>query len=367
MSNEVKKITLEDLGYSPFFESSRHTLKFDSFSIARVIAEHKEVYRVVNQHGEFVARITGKQMFGASGREDYPAVGDWVAITELGLGQSVIQGVLTRKSILKRTYGDKNKSDGKTDIQIIGANIDVAFIVESMDRDYNLNRFERYILIARSGGVRPGIILNKIDLISNAELDTRVNEIKDRFNGLSIIPTSVTHTQGLNELRAYISRNLTYCFLGSSGVGKSSLINALIGDGNIKTGAISAYSGRGKHITTGREMYFMKEGGIVIDNPGMREVGMTEISIGIDNIFDQISLLAQKCRFIDCSHTSEPGCAVLAALRSADLDEAKYFNYLNLKEETAFHDLTKYEKRKKDQRFGKFIKHAKQDLERFKQ
>lgn len=241
-----KEFILDDLGYDAFFESNRKRLKLDGFPIARVIAEYKGAYRVKNPESECLARITGKQMFNATSREDYPAVGDWVAITELDAKRAVIRGVLPRRTVLKRKYSNKNET------QIIATNIDVAFIIESIDRDYNLNRFERYFAIAKDGGVKPAIILNKVDLISKEELDSKLIQIKNRFNDIDVIFTSTITNDGLDDLKTCISKGKTYCFLGSSGVGKSSLINKLLGKGIIKTEDISLRTGRGKHVTTNR-------------------------------------------------------------------------------------------------------------------
>jgi len=356
MNREIEKIRIEDLGYDAFFESNRKKLKLDDFSIARVVVEHRGAYKVVNQNGEFLAKITGKQMLVASSREDYPAVGDWVAIKELDKESAVIHGVLPRKTVIKRKYSNKNE------IQIIATNIDVAFVIESVDRDYNLNRFERYFAIAKDGGIKPAIILNKIDLISKEELDLKLAQIKNRFNDISVFPTSTTKNDGLQELNTYISRGKTYCFLGSSGVGKSSLINKLLGENMVKTKTISFRTGRGKHVTTNREMYFLKNGGIVIDNPGMREVGMTDTKFGIDDLFDEITILAKKCKYTDCTHIHESGCEVLSALKSGKLNKDKYSNYVNLKKEAEYYEMNELEKREKERKFGKFIKTAKKEL-----
>ncbi len=356
---------LEDLGYNTFFESNCNKLKLDGFSIARVTSEFKGAYKVKNTDGEFLAKITGKQIFKASTREDYPAVGDWVIISEIDKERAVIHSVLPRLTIIKRRYGDKNKAGEKNETQIIATNIDVAFVVESVDRDYNLNRFERYFAIAEDGGVNPAIILNKIDLHSKEELDEKINQLRNRFPNIDIILTSTLNNDGLDKLRKYITEGKTYCFLGSSGVGKSSLINKLIGENIIKTGDVSSYSGRGKHVTTGRQMYFLKNGGIVIDNPGMREVGMTDTSKGIDVFFDEITDLAQKCKYTDCTHTHEPGCEVIKYVKSGKLDEEKYSNYISLKKEAEYYEMNDIEKKEKDRQFGKFMNRAKKDLKRF--
>jgi len=352
MVDEITKIKLEDLGYDEFFESKWKSSELTDSSVARVVAEHKETYRIKNADGEYLAKITGKQMFNAVKREDYPAVGDWVVITGLDEERAVIRNILPRKTILKKKYSDKQ------DAQIIAANIDIAFVIESIDRDYNLNRFERYFVLANEGGIRPAIILNKIDLVSETELNERINQIKNRFDNIDIISTSTITEQGLNELANYITRGKTYCFLGSSGVGKSSLINKLLKRNEIKIREISDATGKGKHTTTAREMYFLENGGIVIDNPGTREVGMAEISAGIKNIFDEIIFLSKGCKYADCTHTHEPGCAVLKAVGEKKLNENKYQNYIKLKKESEYYKMTNLEKRQKDRRFGQFVKKA---------
>ncbi|HRY62189.1 MAG TPA: ribosome small subunit-dependent GTPase A [Candidatus Paceibacterota bacterium] len=352
-----KNISLEDLGYTSFFETERNQLGLTEFSVARVVSEHKEAYVVKNANGEFFSKITGRQMFEASGREDYPAVGDWVAITEMGEDTAVIRGILPRASMIKRKYRDRT--------QVIATNIDVAFVVESVNRDYNLNRFERYFAIIENGGVKPAIILNKVDLLSKEESAEKIIELRNRFPDVDIISTSIVKNDGLDELQSYITKSKTYCFLGSSGVGKSSLINKLLGNGAIKTEHVSSYSDRGKHVTTGRQMYFLQNGGIVIDNPGMREVGVADAGQGIDTFFDEISCAAQRCRYNDCTHTHEPGCEVIKVVKSGELDKEKYSNYINLKKEAEYHEMNDVEKREKERNFGKFLKRTKKELRDF--
>lgn len=355
MNSEVKR-KLENFGYGDFFEANRAQAGLGDFSVARVTAEHRGVYKVINQKGEFLAKITGKQMFGAVSREDYPAVGDWLAIEELSAGQAVVRGILPRKTIIKR------KNINKDEVQVIAANVDVAFVVESVNRDYSLNRLERYLSIADSGGVKPIIVLNKIDLLSEEELKEKSDELKKRFKDVDIVLTSTATDVGLGKLEGCIEMGKTYCFLGSSGVGKSSLINKLLGGAVIKTENIGESTGRGKHATTSREMYFLQSGGIVIDNPGIREVGMTDVESGVDKLFDVIVSLAKKCKFVDCTHVHEPGCAVVAAVKSGKLDEGKYRNYVGLKKEVEHYELSALERRRKDRNFGKFIKSAKKTL-----
>lgn len=355
---------IEDLGWDDFFESKIAELGLGNFAVARVVAEHKGAYKVKNENGEFLAKITGRQIFQSKTREDYPAVGDWVALTELDNKQAVVQAVLPRKSIIKRRFGDKNKAGEKNDIQVIAANVDVAFIVQSVGRDYSVNRLERCLAILEDSGIRPVIIINKTDLISAEELSLKISEIKNRLGGIEVICTSTANGEGLEELDGFIEKGKTYCFLGSSGVGKSSLINKLLRRDDIKTGDVSSYSDRGKHVTTSRGMHFIQSGGIVIDNPGIREVGMADVGWGVDSLFDEVAKLAEKCKYADCTHIHEPGCEVLAALEDGRLDKDRYSNYVGFKKEIEHFEMSQSEKREKNRSFGKFIKKAKKELKK---
>lgn len=352
----MTKMKLHALGYDEFFDLHWKSVGLPNASIARIIAEHKEAYKVKDAVGEYSAKITGKQRFIAIERADYPAVGDWVAITKLDQEQAVIQIILPRKTVLRK------KDSDKSDPQIIATNIDVAFIIEALDRDYNLNRFERYLILVNEAGIKPAIILNKIDLVPAEKLNQIIDQIRLRLGDLDIIFTSAITEQGLDELTQYIAKGKTYCFLGSSGVGKSSLINRLLKRNTIKTKEISDSTGKGKHTTTARGMYFLDNGGIVIDNPGMREVGIADTGSGIDNVFDEITQLLTECKYVDCTHIHEPGCAILKAVEVGTLDEAKYQNYIKLKKETEFYEMTEMEKRKKDRKFGQFKKHTMEQL-----
>jgi len=303
--------------------------------------------------------VTGKRMFSASSREDYPAVGDWVAVTELDDEQAVIEGIIPRRTVLRR------KEAGGPEVQVIAANIDVAFIVQAIGRDFSVNRLERYAAMISVGGATPGVVLNKADLASGPEADTLMAEIRRRLPDVDIVMTSTVRDDGLDALRALLREGKTYCFVGSSGVGKSSIINQLLGVELIRVQEIGQKTGRGTHATTSRTLFVLANGAMVIDNPGMREFGL-DSGEGVDVVFSRVVELAQTCQFSDCTHAHENGCAVRAAIDAGTLDEAQYESYAKLKRESEFQDMSGVERRRKDRAFGKYIKKVKEGVEKFK-
>jgi ribosome biogenesis GTPase len=228
-----------------------------------------------------------------------------------------------------------------------------------VNRDFNINRLERYLTICNTSKVEPIIILSKIDLIDQPILDKFINEIKVRIKNVSVIAISNQSLVGLDELKAIIKKGKTYCLLGSSGVGKSTLLNQLSGKKLMNTGAISESVDRGKHITSHRELIILENGGILIDNPGMREIGITNTSDGLEITFDEIVELSQSCKFNDCTHTTEQGCAILDAVENKKIDPDSYENFQKMERERSFFESTKEEKKKKDKDFGKMIKNVK--------
>ncbi|MBK8142501.1 MAG: ribosome small subunit-dependent GTPase A [Chitinophagaceae bacterium] len=354
-------MTLEDLGYNDKLEKLRYDNNLKEFEIGRVISEHKERYIVKTEKGEFEAEITGNLRFSSKSREDFPAVGDWVAITIHDSDFSLIHSILPRFSVISR------QSVGKFgEIQIIATNIDYALLVQAADRDFNINRLERYLTICNSSKVSPIIVLTKIDLIDEHRTFEILKKIKARINNVPIIAISNESQDGYDKIKAIIEKGKTYCMLGSSGVGKSTLLNNLSGKPIMRTDTISQSTNKGKHITSHRELIILENGGILVDNPGMREVGITDSTRGLEITFDIIIRLSQHCKFKDCTHTNEIGCSVIEAVEKGEIDQASYENYLKLEREKAHFESSVIERRKKDKEFGKMVKNYKKYINRKK-
>ena len=346
-------MTIEDLGYNSELEKYRKELKLDSFEMGRVISEHKDRYVVKTKNTEYDAELIGNLRFTAETKHDLPAVGDWVAISEYDENKALIHSVYPRHSILER------KAVGKlSETQIIATNIDFALIVQSVNRDFNINRLERYLTICYSSKIEPIVVLSKIDLIEKSELEHILEKINKRIKDISIIAISNQSQIGLDKIKSKLTKGKTYCLLGSSGVGKSTLINTLVGKELMITGGISNSIDRGKHITTHREL-IVTENGILIDNPGMREVGIADSTSGLEKTFETIVELSKDCKFKNCTHTTEIDCAVLEAVNKGEIDTDSYENYLKMEKEKEHFESTVAEKRKKDKDFGKMIKHFK--------
>lgn len=358
-TNTIKNyaMRLEDLGYNDSVKRFRVENNLENFGIGRVITEHKERYTVATEDGEFDSEITGNMRFTAKSREDFPAVGDWVALTIYDSYLAIIHKILPRSSIIKRQavgqFGE---------IQIIASNIDFAFIVQAVDRDFSINRLERYLTICNASRVYPVIVLTKIDLISESRISEITESIKARIKNAPIITISNETKEGYESISRLIEKGKTYCMLGSSGVGKSTLLNNLSGKNRMKTDAISQSTNRGKHVTSHRELIVLDSGGILIDNPGMREVGIADSAGGLEITFDMIFNLSKYCKFKDCTHTHESGCAVIRAVENEEIDKAFYQNYLKIEKEKAHFELTVNEKRKRDKEFGKMLKNYKKDI-----
>lgn len=351
LNNGIKNMTLEELGYNEELENFRQEQQLTNFDIGRVLIEHKDRYIVKTISGEYEGELIGNIRFTAQSKHDLPVVGDWVALSEYDENKVLIHKVYPRHSFLERQAVGKLGQK-----QLIATNIDYGLIIQSVNRDFSVNRLERYITICNSSNIAPIIILSKIDLVDSEELNTIIINIKKRIKNNPIIALSNETEEGISEINNFIKSGITYCLLGSSGVGKSTLINKLSNSEIMSTGEISASIERGKHVTTHRELVILKNGGILIDNPGMREVGITDTSGGLEITFEDIELLSQNCKFNDCSHTNERRCAILSALEKGEIDEDSYTNYEKLMRERSHFETTSQERKKKDKDLGKLIK-----------
>lgn len=342
---------LENFGYNDKVKLLVNENNHENFEIGRIVLEHKERYIVKTEKGDLEAEITGNMRFSAKSREDFPAVGDWVGITIYDSDFAIINKVMPRFSVITRQavgqFGE---------VQIIATNIDYAFLVQAIDRDFNINRLERYLTICNASKVSPIIVLTKTDLIEKQSITGIVESIKLRIDDVPVIALSNQTQDGYESIYKIIEKGKTYCMLGSSGVGKSTLINNLSGRSLMKTDAISESTNKGRHTTTHRELIILENGGIFIDNPGMREAGITDSGNGLETTFDKIISYGANCRFKDCSHKKEAGCAVIEAVENGEIDRDSYINYMKMEKEKAFFELTVVEKRKRDKNFGKMVK-----------
>lgn len=344
-------MNLDRLGFNEHTKHQIEKLNIERSTVARVIQEHKERYIISAFEKEYEAEITGNMRFSAKSREDFPAVGDWVVFSPFEKNTAIIRQIIPRKTSLERKAVDSDSEK-----QIIAANIDTAFIIQGVDRDFNINRLERYISLIYARSIIPIVILNKSDLITKEELQTMLNEVSKRFTDIKIISTSNITLEGIDDLKNLLQQNMTYCLIGSSGVGKSSIINTLLNEDQIKTNTLSLASNKGKHTTTKRELILLQNGSILIDTPGMREIGLTDVQKGIKKTFSSIEELSHLCKFNNCTHTDEPGCAILNVLESGLIIKKEIDNFKKLVKESEHFNRNLADKRKKDKEFGKMIK-----------
>lgn len=345
---------LEALGFTPDLAASIEELGWVEFEPGRVEAVHGDLYTIIGGQGPISGQLTGRLRFAAQEPDDLPVTGDWVVYQSINDGEGIIHGILPRRNLLRRRAAG---GDGLE--QPVAANIDAAFILQAVDRDFSLSRFERYLTITGNAGIRPILVAAKMDLLPAHEGEQLLQDIKERLPDVSIVALSNETGTGLEDLKSYLHPGKTICLLGSSGVGKSTLINRLAGRELQATGEISSAVGRGKHVTTVRRLVLLDEGGILIDNPGIREVGVTEPGTGLGQTFGVISGLAKDCRFADCSHMHEEGCAVLAALDSGELEQAVYDNFIRLRKEETHYAQSAHSRRKKAKGFNRMVNEAK--------
>ena len=343
---------LKSIGYNDWVHDQVNEEKIAVHDIARVISVHKDSYVVTKGQGEAFAECSGNLLYSVNSASELPTTGDWVyADFYDNDSHAILHGVVARKTILKR-----KKAGKRVDFQLIAANIDAAFIVQSVDYNLNLRRLERYLVMVNESNITPIILLSKCDLISQDQIEKIKEDIAAISSDISVLPFSNIKGDNIEMIKKALVSGQTYCLLGSSGVGKTTLLNNILGTEKFVTQSVSKKESKGRHTTTRRELILLDNGAFLIDTPGMRELGNISVDDGINETFSEISELSHACRFGDCSHINEKGCAVLAAIEDGVLDKKRYDNYLKMRKESSFYEMTYSEKRKKDKNFGKLIK-----------
>lgn len=347
---------LKELGFDPWFEAHAAEILQEGISIARISAVDRGSYLITNGSREVPSELSGKLSYQIESPMDLPCVGDWVAAQYYDNDTAaVVHRVFPRKTFLRRkTAGEK------VDFQMIAANIDTAFIVQSCHFDFNPRRLDRYLVMAADGHVEPIVILTKTDLVPPDELNQKLGLISSAAKASVFALSNVTGS-GFEQFRQTLSPGRTYCLLGSSGVGKTTLINRLIGREAFDTRAVSG-TGEGTHTTARRQLIVLDQGAMLIDTPGMRELGLVGAGNGVDMGFEDLVGLSTDCRYANCSHEHETDCAVRAAVKAGELSEERYSSYIKLKKESEYHEMSYLEKRKKDRAFGRFIQSAKKQM-----
>ncbi|MFO7888782.1 MAG: ribosome small subunit-dependent GTPase A [bacterium] len=343
---------LKDLGFNDWFRVKCQEDQQSEYKVARVVSVNKDNYVIRNKKIEIHAEITGKIRFGADSNLDLPTVGDWVFVQYYDNQTfAIIHDILPRKSLLKR------KTAGKSiEYQLIAANIDTAFIIQSLDVDFNIPRLERYLVMVNESNITPIILLSKLDLISSDNLKQKISQIQNTYRDYNIIAFSNVNSKGIDDIQNCIKLGKTYCLLGSSGVGKTTLLNKLMGENIFKTGEVRNKDSKGTHITTQRQLVILDQGGLIIDNPGMRELGNIGVDTGLDETFKDIVMLSQQCHFNNCTHTNEPGCSVLKAVEKGEISEKHYQNYIKIQKESEYYSMSYVDKRQKNKKTGKLYK-----------
>lgn len=314
---------------------------------ARIVAVHKERYALICEYGETYARLKTKEYYG--GYEEFPTVGDFVMMDFVPSGDSRIFATLPRKTFFSR----RDPTPGRGE-QAVAANFDYVFIMQSLNQDFNERRLERYLTLAWQSGAVPVIVLTKADLTEEYEPYIRIAE--------RIAPDVCVHVVssrngfGLEELRAYLKPGNTIALLGSSGIGKSSLVNALAEEELMRVNGIREDDSKGRHTTTHRQLIMLKSGAMIIDTPGMRELGMWDVSEGLGEAFADVEQYIGRCKFSDCRHLSEPGCAIKAAIAAGELSKARWGSYCKLKREAKYSDDKDARMREKQKRNKGFVK-----------
>jgi ribosome biogenesis GTPase len=350
----------ERLGFDAWFQGRLDHDRFTDHTVARVTAVNRNNYLINGGEGDIPAEITGKLRFGAESPLDHPAVGDWVYVQLVNQGtMAIIDGILPRRTLLKR-----KTSGRRVEFQPIAANIDTALIMQSLDADYNIRRLERYLAMVLESRIRPVALLSKSDLLTAEQIEKKMAAVETLMPEIEILAFSNADGAGLEAIRALFAARETYCLLGSSGVGKTTLLHHLIGREIFRTQAVREKDGKGRHTTSRRQLIVLAGGAMIIDTPGMRELGNLDISEGLEDTFPEITRLAEGCRYDDCTHTHEQGCAVRSAVQEGSIPEERYRNYIKMRKEAAHYERSYMERRRRDRQFGKFIKSAKKQIKK---
>ena len=321
---------LANLGWSDTFAHSFAPYAVQGYRVGRVAVVHRSQYHLYTEQGELTAMLTGKFRHRTQNSSDFPAVGDWVVLqTQPKTEQALIEAVLPRKSQFSRQMAGT-----RTAVQIVAANVDTLFLVSGLDQDFNLRRIERYLVMAWESRANPVIVLNKADICE--DLDQKRMDVEDIAFGVPIIMLSALEQHDLEALAPYLKPGQTVALLGSSGVGKSTLTNQLMGHEIQTTQTVRADDSKGRHTTTSRTMVCLPTGALLIDTPGMRELQLWLADDSVDETFTDIETLAQQCRFRDCQHQSEPGCAIQTALATGELSAKRLGSYQKLQKEQAY-------------------------------
>ena len=321
------RVSLLALGWSDHFARAFEPHAAEGLVPGRVVLEHTHIYTVLTEAGDILAQVSGRLRHHAAGRQDFPAVGDWVAIARRPHGgRATIHAVLPRRSRFARKVAGIRMEE-----QVVAANVDTVLLVAGLDGDFNVRRLERYLVLARESGAMSVVVLNKADLCP--DVDARVSEVEAIALGLPVLAVSAKAGQGLTALESYLRPRETVAFLGSSGVGKSTIVNALVGRPLLRTREVRASDSRGRHVSSARELIVLPGGGLVIDTPGMRELQLWEVGEGLTETFEDIEALGAGCRFRDCRHRDEPGCAVKAAVEDGRLAAERLASYRKLEDE----------------------------------
>jgi ribosome biogenesis GTPase len=345
---------LKTLGFDQWFQDKRSEARRPDCNVARVTAVHRDSYLVRNENSEVLAELTGGFVYTAESSIDLPSVGDWALVQYHNADTfAIIHGLLPRKSSLRRKTPGK-----KIDYQMIAVNIDTALIVQACDFDFNLRRLERYLVMVNEGSIEPVLLLTKSDLVSPEMLEHRISEVRQANIKCKVLPLSNVTGIGVDQVRQLLEPGKTCCLVGSSGVGKTTLLNHIIGRDLFETNTVRASDGKGKHTTAQRQLIVLDQGAMLIDTPGMRELGNIGVSSGLEESFADIWSLSKTCRFANCTHTQEVGCALLNAIENGTLQADRYQSYLKLMKESEYNELSYVEKRKKDRKFGQFVKTA---------